>query len=676
MGRPLDLADVHCLQLPDSPTIAPDGRHVVYVLRTTDADADADRRALWSVRATADGWAAPTPLTRGTADTAPAFSPQGDRVAFLRAGDGPAQLHLLPVDGGEAERVTALPAGAGAAVWSPDGGRIAFTAPVRPETDEHDPVPVTRIGFKADGVGLLRGTRQHLHVLDLATGEVRQLTDGDWDAGRPAWSPDGARLAFAAATDPDADLTHRTPVHVIDAAGGPPRRVGDGLGVAGPVLWTADGEALLVAGQSTVAVGHTGLLLQPRDAAAVARDLAAPLDRTVMPGGPGYPGGLPQLTADGATVVFCVRDRGCSHVYATAVDGSSAPRPVVTGADTVVSGLAVAARADVVAVVLADPATFGEVAVVDLTTGAPTRLTAHTAGSLPDVDLVVPEPRTFTVHDGTEVHGWLLRGPAAGPVPLLVDVHGGPHNAWSPAADPAHAYHQALVAAGWAVLLLNIRGSDGYGHAFFTAAVGAWGTADERDVLDPVDQLVTEGVADPARLALTGYSYGGYLTCWLTGRTDRFAAAIAGGVVADLTSLAGTSDAGEALGLEFGDPVIDPEAVREHSPITHVHRVRTPTLVLHGGADERCPVGQAEQWFTALRTQRVPTELVLFPGGSHLFILDGRPSHRVDYGRRLIDWALRHTTGAGGRSVTGGLFAPGAPGTRVAHPPQERAELP
>ncbi|WP_222195428.1 serine hydrolase [Modestobacter italicus] len=646
MGRPLALEDVLSLQLPGEPTIAPDGRQVVYVLRTTDATADADHSALWSVAAAADGWSAPRPLTHGTADTAPAFSPQGDRVAFLRGGNTPPQLHVLPLDGGEPERVTDLPAGAGAPVWDPAGTRIAFTAPVRPERADHDPVRATRMGYKADGAGLLRGAHQHLHVLDLATGEVEQLTSGDWHAGRPAWSPDGARLAFAAATDPDADLTHRTPVHVVDAGGGPLRRVGDGLGIAGPLLWTADGTALLVAGQPTVAVGHTGLLHQPLDAATAGRDLAAPLDRNVMPGGPGYPGGLPQLTADGADVVFCVRDRGCSHVYATAVDGSGAPRPVVTGDDVVVSGLAVAAAAGVAAIVLADPATYGEVAVVDLADGTLTRVTAHTAASLPDVDLVAPRPRTSTVHDGTQVHGWLLLHPdTPTPAPLLVDVHGGPHNAWSPVADAAHPYHQALVAAGWAVLLVNPRGSDGYGREFFTGAVGGWGTADERDFLDPVDQLVAEGVADPARLALTGYSYGGYMTCWLTGRTDRFAAAIAGGVVADLTSMAGTSDAGEALGLEYGDPVTDPDGVRAHSPITHVHRVRTPTLVLHGGADERCPVGQAEQWFAALRAQRVPTELVLFPGGSHLFILTGRPSHRVGYSRRLIDWAERHVTG-------------------------------
>ncbi|WP_166531196.1 S9 family peptidase [Blastococcus xanthinilyticus] len=653
MGRPLDPEDLLSLEVPGDPTLAPDGRHVVYVLRTSDRSSDTDRRALWSVRATADGWGAPARLTHGAADTAPAFSPEGNRIAFLRAGDGPAQLHLLPVDGGEAEQVTRLPLGAGAPVWSPDGARIAFCAPVdrSGERSEHAPLVATRLGYKADGAGHLGDSRQHLHVLDVATGAVARLTDGDWHAGRPAWSPEGSRLAFAAGTDPDADLTARTPVHVVEVPAelpgdappaGPLERIGDGAGTAGPLLWTRDGTALLVVGRPTVSVGHDGLLRQPLGGGAPV-DLAAALDRNVMPGGPGYPGGLPQLTRDGGEVVFCVRDRGCSHVWVTAVDGGGAPRPLVTGADVVVAGLSVAAHADVAAVVLADPRTFGEIAVVDLTTGGLTRLSAHTRGSLPDVELAVPQPRSFRVHDGTEVHGWLLVDPAAPrPAPLLLDVHGGPHNAWSPIADAAHPYHQELVAAGWAVLLLNPRGSDGYGREFFTGAVRAWGTADERDLLDPLDTLVAEGLADADRLAVTGYSYGGYMTCWLTGRTDRFAAAIAGGVVADLTSMTGTSDAGRALALEFGDALTDPEAARAHSPLTHVHRVRTPTLVLQGGADERCPMGQAEQWFTALRTRGVPTELVLFPGGSHLFVLDGRPSHRLDYSRRVVAWVREH----------------------------------
>ncbi len=411
------------------------------------------------------------------------------------------------------------------------------------------------------------------------------------------------------------------------------------------MVWTADG-ALLVVGQRIVAPGHAGLFLLPVEGAAAGevRDVAGPLDRNVMSGGPGYPGGLPQLTADHRSVVFCVRDRGCSHVYATAVDGSGSPRPLLTGDDVVVSGLSVAAGADVAAVVLGDPTTYGEVAVIDLSSGTVTRLTRHTVDSLPDVELFRPEPRTFTVHDGTEVHGWLLRDPAAPtPAPLLVDAHGGPHNAWHPAVDAAHPYHQALVAAGWAVLLVNPRGSDGYGTNFFTGAVGAWGTADERDFLDPVDQLIAEGVADPARQALTGYSYGGYVTCWLTGRTDRFAAAVAGGVVADLGSMWGTSDAGPVLGgQEWPNPFTEPQQLATQSPYSRVFAVSTPTLLLQGLEDDRCPVGQAEQWFTALRTRGVPTELVLYPGSSHLFIINGRPSHRVHYSHRLLDWMEQH----------------------------------
>ena len=228
------------------------------------------------------------------------------------------------------------------------------------------------------------------------------------------------------------------------------------------------------------------------------------------------------------------------------------------------AGLSVAGTT--AAVVLTTPTSFGEIATVDVTGGAATVVTSHGAD---DVELFTREEREFTVSDGTVVHGWLLRDPArTGPLPLLLDIHGGPHNAWNGGADAVHLYHQQLAARGWAVLLLNPRGSDGYGEAFYTAAVGAWGVADAKDFLEPLDQLVAEGVADARRLAVAGYSYGGYMTCYLTSRDDRFAAAVAGGVVSDAVSMAGTSDSGHYLGVvELGGrPGGEPRALRRAFP--------------------------------------------------------------------------------------------------------------
>ncbi|MEW1926346.1 serine hydrolase [Streptomyces sp. NPDC088360] len=648
----LRIDDLYDLAVPEQPAVSPDGAEIVYVLRTTDRAADRDVRTLWQVGATGG---APRQLTRGTADVAPAWSPDGTRLAFLRTpGDGPAQVWLLPVAGGEPEQLTTLPLGAGAPVWSPDGSALAFTAPVDPGASHAEgdsarataPVVARRLGYKADGAGLLRTIRTHLHVVRVADREVRQLTRGDWHAGAPAWSPDGTRLAFPAAREEDADLTFRSAAYVIDV--GPrsaePVRVGSADGQAAAVTWTADGEALLVVGSTGTAVGHARLLRVPvaGQGAGPPVDLTGALDRNVMLGGPGYPGAPPRLTADGDHVLVCLRDRGSTRLYVADADGSGIPRCAVGGDALQVSGVSTAGGT--VAVVLSTATSYGEIATVDLATGTLDTRTGH-GGYDGAPELFVREEREFTVSDGTVVHGWLVRDPALdGPAPLLLDIHGGPHNAWNGAADSGHLYHQVLAARGWTVLLVNPRGSDGYGEEFFTAALGGWGLRDAGDFTEPLDQLVAEGIADPRRLAVTGYSYGGFMTCYLTSRDDRFAAAVAGGVVSDLTSVAGTSDAAHLLGVAElgGPPWTDREHYARQSPLTHVDQVRTPTLVVQGGDDDRCPVGQAEQWFTALRARGVPTELVLYPGGAHLFPLDGLPSHRADFNRRVVDWVEQY----------------------------------
>ncbi len=418
----------------------------------------------------------------------------------------------------------------------------------------HGPLVTKTVDYQADGAGLFGAIRNQLHVVDLSTGECRQVTDGD-HVGQPAWSPDGRTVAFTRKFGPDNDLSFQTAVHLLDVDDPKAKPVAVALedGIAATVSFSTDGESLLVVGHPSLALGHAHLLRVPLDGGAPV-DLSGHLDRNVMPGGTAYPGALPVETADGR-LLFALRDRGCSHLW----DENG---PVLAGAGRVVSGLSVAGATAVVA--LATPTSYGEIVALDLASGAETVLTDHGA-SLGDVDLFVREERTFTISDGTEVQAWLVRDPEReGPRPLLLDVHGGPHNAWNAAADEMHVYHQALAAQGWAILLVNPRGSDGYGAAFYNGVQGAWGVADVNDFLEPIDALVAEGLADADRLAVTGYSYGGFMTCWLTGHDDRFKAAVAGGVVSDLVSMYGASDDGALMGrYELGGtPWEQAEAVR------------------------------------------------------------------------------------------------------------------
>ncbi|MGV9779464.1 S9 family peptidase [Streptosporangium sp. NPDC003464] len=639
----LSLSDLYRIAVPGDPRLHPGGSTVAYTVTTADREPDENRSEIWLAAPGTE----PRRLTGGPHDSCPRWSPEGRELAFLRPVDGKPQIHLLPMDGGEPRVLTTASLGVGAAVWSPDGSRIAYAAPSG-DLDPHAPVVADRLDYKADGAGLLRGLTTHLFVLEVATGETRQITSGDFHTGEPSWSPDGRRLAFTTSMEPDRDLVVSGAAYSVDTSGGEPERLTDAGVICTGVWWL--GERLLITGYVGAPVGHTRLFSLEADGPV---EIGAGLDRNVMPGAPGYPGAAPQLAGD--ELIFCARDGGFTHLY-------RAPGEKIIGGDQVISGVsAVGSR---IAYVAATPYSAGEVYLADFTadrtdtssgdisvvsgaiapdttggasagvTGEVPAVTKLSAYALADVELFTPRSRTFTAPDGTPVEAFVLRDESlTGPGPLLLDAHGGPHNAWAPVFDGVHLYHQALAARGWTVLTVNPRGSDGYGEAFYTAALGAWGIADTDDFLSPIDALVAEGVADPDRLAVTGYSYGGYISCWLPTRTDRFKAAVPGGCVSDLASMAGTSDAGYFLKIQEcgGD-------VEKQSPMSHVAQVTTPTLILHGENDDRCPVSQAEQWFAALREQGVPVQLVRYPGGSHLFILNGRPSHRVDYNERVIQW--------------------------------------
>ncbi|MEV4839965.1 S9 family peptidase [Nonomuraea sp. NPDC049486] len=633
----ITLDDLFRLAVPSDPQPRPDGGAVAYTLTTARREPDGNHDEIWLAAPGAE----PRRLAEGSC---PRWSPDGRTLAYLRPVEGRPQIHLLPMDGGEPRVLTAAPLGAGAPVWSPGGDRIAYAGP-HGELDPHAPVVADRLDYKADGAGLLRGITTQVFVAEVRSGETVRLTEGGFHAGEPSWAPDGERLAFTAGMEPDGDLRLSSSVYAVEAGGGEPKRLTGPEVIAAGVWWL--GGRLVVAGP-VEPVGHTRLHLVEADGA---RELETGLDRSVMVGAPGYPGAAPRLA--GGQLLFAARDRGCTHLYTVPLTGGNAVK--VVGGDAVVAGAGTTAGK--LAYVAATARSAGEVYLMDLPSGGtsetsgesppdtsetPAPESALTSYALAGVDLFTPVRRTFTAADGTPVEGFVLRDETLnGPGPLLLDIHGGPHNAWAPVFDGAHLYHQVLAARGWTVLTLNPRASDGYGEAFYKAAAGAWGLADTQDFLGPLDDLVAEGVADPERLAVTGYSYGGYMTCWLSTRTGRFKAAIPGGAVTDLVSMGGTSDMGYFLKMfECGGDVVP------QSPLTHVDDVTTPTLLLHGDTDDRCPVGQAEQWFAALRERGVPVRLVRYPGASHLFILNGRPSHRIDYNERIIAWLQQWVTGS------------------------------
>jgi dipeptidyl aminopeptidase/acylaminoacyl peptidase len=642
--RTLAYDDIYRLREASDPRISPDGNTVAFVVTTADREADENRNSIWTVP-TAGG--DPVQLTQGTKDFHPRWSPDGGHLGFLRVSDdGPPQIFLLPSSGGEARGLTSLPLGAGGFEWSPDSSRLAVVAPTdlegTPDDDKEKerrrtaPMVIRSATFKSDGTGLIGTLRSHLYVVDADAGEAQALTKNDISVATPRWSPDSKRIAFAASTD-DRDITARTHLFVVGADGGEPDEVVHWGGTAIAPFFSPDGKTLSFVGSPDPGPGHSRLYAVA-DGGGEPTDIAPGFDRNVMIGGPAYPGASPRYL-DADRVLFCARDRGCTNAYA--LTNGDVTR-IAGNEERVVSGLSVAGN--MITYVLTAPDFPADVFIASTDGSKEQRLTDLNRELLDEIELHRCEPRTFTAPDGLEIHGWLIQGDGPSPQPLLVDIHGGPHNAWSPTFDSVHIYHEQLAAEGWSILRLNPRGSDGYGEDFFTAVVGKWGEIDENDFLSAIDALVDEGLADPDRVGVCGYSYGGHMTNWLTGRhPNRFAAAVSGGCLSNITSFYGNSDLGFWLGkFEMGAEQYEArERFAELSPLSYVENVKTPTLVLHGENDDRCPVGQAEEWFVSLRRLGVESEFVRYPGGSHLFILSGRPSHRIDYNQRIADWVTR-----------------------------------
>ncbi len=640
--------DVYELTAVSDPRISPDGRHAACVVTRVDRDEKEYRSAIWLVPL--DGSGSPRQFTSGgKSDVDPRWSPDGSELAFCSNRDGERrQLYVLPLGAGEPRRLTNHKEDVTDVRWSPDGSRLAFVARVRDEAYEEEderkrpPRKVTRLQYKLDSVGWTVDRRPQIFTV-AADGGSRpvQLTEGDFEAGHPTWSPDGSRIAFISARRDDWDRHVANEVYVVDAKGGDPRRVtADDDSAFGSLGWSPDGS-LLACHWSPGGWDqpHHGQIAVVDPKSGERRVLTASLDRNCAP----YPP-IREPVWDGGSIVFALEDAGNTHVCRVAADGSGAPEHLVSG-DVWVTGFDAAAGRVV--------HTAGTATTQSELYEGDQQVTAIGRPFCESRELVAPERFTATAEGGEEVEAWLIR-----PVgfeegrryPVLLNIHGGPFTQYG---NKLFDEFQVYANAGYVVVYANPRGSSGYSEEWGRAIRGpanggpGWGTVDYDDLMAVTDEALRRfDFCDGEQVGVMGGSYGGYMTSWIVSHTNRFRAACSERAVNNLLSEFGSSDFGPFFKATWGVyPFEDVDVYLKHSPSTYATEIHTPLLILHSENDLRCNIEQGEHLFGILRVLGREVEFVRFPAESHELSRSGSPVHRVMRFETILDWFARHLKG-------------------------------
>ena len=647
MPQPIGPELVYTLTAVSDPTLSPDGTRVAFARSKIHKESMTTRSQIM-MAALPDG--EPYPFTGGQSDAGPRFSPDGKRIAFTRDDtQGRRQLWVIGTSGGEAKQLTSVAGGVTELAWAPDSRALAFVSDVDPDRlpDDHDAkldprVKVARrVRYRADTIGWRGDAFRHIFVVDVDGGEARQLTTGEGGDRSPVWSPDGTKIAFISDRGEDRDFTLNSEAYVIPAEGGELSLWSDGLTSVAALTWSPDGGRLAVVGSDKIEVGAAWLgrifLIQP------GQPPYQLTDGTVKPTA-GYPPIVPppdlRWTADGR-IVFLAELEGQSYVYDVAVSGGRLRRLFGGGAQFATACFAADARR--AALVVLSPESSGDIRIGDLEQGTDSRLTvyndayfsAHPAARL---------EKFSASRTGFDIESRLFLPPefdSGKKHPMVLDIHGGPHGVFYDAFNPMQ---QILATNGYVVLAVNPRGSSSYGVDFLTAVLRDWGGEDYLDIMAAVDEVASRPYIDSARLGITGYSYGGFMSSWIIGHDTRFQAAVVGAPCINLSSMAGTSDIGVSFGeVQWGGIRKDAvDVYLEHSPLTYAPNVETPVLLLHGEADARCPIEQSEQYFVTLKRLGKKVEFVRFPDCSHSFVRSGHPRMREEYLARLLGWMNSH----------------------------------
>jgi dipeptidyl aminopeptidase/acylaminoacyl peptidase len=646
--RPMTPRDLTRIRLLSDPQVSPDGRTVAFVVTTLSEEKDEYLSNIWLV----DGAGGePRRFTTGPRrDTAPRWSPDGSRLAFVseREAKKKGQLYVMPAQGGESARLTDLKNGVSAPEWSPDGTRLAFVARVggwqEPEVEEEKrksrpPRVITTLKYRFNGEGFTYDRRPQIFTVAADGGEPRQLTEGDYDHGDSVWSPDGRWIAFTAARHEDRDHDDAGDIWLVSAEGGTPRRLTRSAGPAGHPAFSPAGDKVAYLGRSAInAFGKNIQLFTVGISGGAPACLTTDFDRSCSPLGV-----RPLWGSDGGTLTLAAEDQGTLGLYRLR-PGGGPPTRIVSG-ERVVTGYSTSRDGALVAFTATDPLSPAEVFVCAADGSGERQLTDCNREWKREVTLSRPERFRFE-RAGFPIDAWLMKpsGFEAGRrYPLLLNVHGGPHAQYG---FPFFDEFQVQAGAGYAVLYTNPRGSQGYGEAFTRAVVGDWGGGDAADVLAGLDEALRRfDWIDPERLGLLGGSYGGFMTSWIVGHSQRFRAACSERAVNSHVTMFGTSDIGHLFNaVELGGilPWEDMAKYLERSPLTYAKDITTPLLIVHSEDDLRCPIAEAEQLFMVLKTLRRDVTFVRFPDENHELSRSGKPRHRLERFRIILEWFAQH----------------------------------
>lgn len=652
---PLTADDIYNFRWIDHARLTRRGDRVAYVVRWADRDAVEYRSRVFVRGLGADDLA--LQATGGPkVDGSPEWDPSGRRLAFVSRKGAANQLFVLDSETGDVRQLTKLRFGVSAPAWSPDGTHIAFLGSVlghpggvvedpRPPEGGADAAPRTPIARVAQGIdyrhdsrGYLDGRRNHLFVVSADGGEeARQLTDGRWSVEGFDWSPDGNRLVLSGNDQPANDLELTSSLYLVPAAGGELVEIAAGLVIASEPAWSPRGDLIAFAGPSRVGVGlYDRIWVVPQESGdprclTLDHDLCAG-DRCITDMRAGH-GIRMRWNETGTRILFLASTPGRSEIYSIAPDGRDL-RQEITGPGEIFD---FDCEAGVIAYLASDAEGPGDLYVGE-------RRLTNLNPWLAEREVRPPERMAFKATDGLELEGWLIKPPGFDPArkwPLVLEIHGGPNGAYCPSFF--HEF-QVLASAGFLVFFVNPRGSAGYGEEFMHAVTGDWAGKDYGDLMTALDQLIERtGFVDGARMGVGGGSYGGFMTNWIVGQNDRFAAAVSMRSISDLVTFRGNTDIPIWGELQWGpESWSDPEFRWSRSPLRYVQNVKTPLLLTHGEMDLRCPIDQAEAFFGALRLLRKEVEMVRFPEESHDLSRSGRPDRRIERLRRIQGWFERH----------------------------------